>query len=320
MSGPPVGVRRRTNRFAIVAIVTGLLGLVLFAVGFAVAALVQIGRRGEKGTGLAIGGLAASVAWVAAVAIAVVLAGGDATGARADGKVSVTTMRPGDCFSGFEEAPAGIFVRPLPCTTPHQGEVSADGELPDMPYPGSEELRNRAWTVCRERTEFLEKSRFGHDLQLHVAPPDEEAWKDGSRTAKCVMRYTGSGLLPGPLDQTMQTWSQHTSQLAPGDCIDEWSDTGGQPLVPCTTEHEYEVLATYTLPGGEYPGNAGMEQKALRGCDKRAAKVWKGKPPSDIADISYAAPNEEGWKAGNRMVFCLVTGRNGPLKHSVVPH
>jgi hypothetical protein len=192
--------------------------------------------------------------------------------------------------------------------------------LPDVPYPGREEVRNRAWTVCRERTEFLDRSRFGHDLQLHVAPPDEEAWKNGRRTAKCVMRYTGSGLLPGPLDQTMETWTQYTSQLAPGDCIDEWSGTAGQPLVPCTKEHEYEVLATYTLPGGEYPGDTGMDQKAFRGCDKRAAKVWKGHPPSDIGDISYVAPNKEGWEAGNRMVFCLVTGRDKRLKHSVVPH
>ncbi|WP_346045995.1 DUF4190 domain-containing protein [Actinomadura chokoriensis] len=60
---PPAAVRRPTNRFAVVALVTGLVGMVVFAVGFAVAALVQTGRRGEKGRGLAIGGIAASLVW-----------------------------------------------------------------------------------------------------------------------------------------------------------------------------------------------------------------------------------------------------------------
>ncbi|QKW34967.1 septum formation family protein [Actinomadura sp. NAK00032] len=324
LAEPSAAGPRRTNRFAVVALVAGLLGMVLFAVGFAVAAFVQTGRRGEKGTGLAVGGLAAALVWVAAIAVVVTVGplspDTSVPAARTDGKVAVTAMRPGDCFSEFEESPAGMFARPLPCTTPHQGEVSAEAELPAVPYPGTEELGNRAWTVCRERTEFLEKSRYGKDLRLHVAPPDEEAWKDGDHAATCVMRYTGSGLLPASLDQTIETKDQYTPQLQPGDCVKKWDDNGDQPLVPCTEEHEYEVLAVYTMPGRKYPGDAKMDRKALEGCAKRAVKVWRSKPPFDIADMGWAGPDKLGWEAGNRLIICLVTGRDGFLKHSVVPH
>ncbi|MCP9971384.1 hypothetical protein [Actinomadura madurae] len=51
-----------------VALVTALIGLVLLGIGFGVAALVQTGRRGEKGRALAITALAASVVWLAAAA------------------------------------------------------------------------------------------------------------------------------------------------------------------------------------------------------------------------------------------------------------
>ena len=329
-AGPPqprpptaVPVRRRTNRFAIVALVTGLLGLIPVAASFAVAAFVRTGRRGEKGNGLAAGALAVSLAW--AIAIAVVAAvgppfpGASAPAARADGKVPVGGMRPGDCFSGFEETPAGTVARPMPCTAPHQGEVGADAELPDIPYPGAQQTADRAWAVCRERTEFLERSRYGRDLQLHVVPPDEDDWKDGDRAARCVLRYTGPGRLPAPLDQTMRT--KNAAQLMPGDCVGNWNDDGGdQVLVACAREHEYEVLAVYTPPGGDYPGDKAVAKEARDGCAERAAQAWRSGPPSDIAEMAYAAPHKDAWESGNRTIFCLVTGRKGPLTRSVVPH
>ncbi|MEV0667338.1 septum formation family protein [Actinomadura luteofluorescens] len=318
---PPVPARPRPNRFAVIALVTGLLGLIPFAVGFVVAALVQTSRRDEKGKGLAIGGLAASLAWAAAVALALtlLLANLDGTSVRTDGKVTVTAIRPGECFSEFEETPTGLYVRRSSCTTPHQGEVGAEGELPDIPYPGEREMADRAWTVCRERTEFLKRSRYGSDLRLHVAPPDEDAWKDGRRVATCAMVYKGSGLLPAPLAQTTETRSQYSSELAPGDCIKKWSEYGGQPLIDCTKEHEFEVLAVYTMRGDKYPGDKGMEKRLDKGCLKFARKAWGERPPSDIG-FTYMAPDESGWEAGGRLAFCLVQGRDGPLMRSVVPH
>ncbi|MFD0533034.1 septum formation family protein [Actinomadura luteofluorescens] len=194
--------------------------------------------------------------------------------------MTVTAIRPGECFSDFEETRTGLYVRRSSCTTPHQGEVGAEGELPDIPYPGERETADRAWTVCRERTEFLERSRYGSDLKLHVAPPDEDAWKDGRRSATCVMVYKGSGLLPSPLAQTMDTKSRYESELSPGDCVKKWNYDGVQPIIACTEEHEFEVLAVYTMQGGKYPGDKGMEKKVTKDCLKFAREAWgRTRPP-----------------------------------------
>ncbi|GGQ20569.1 hypothetical protein BKA00_001072 [Actinomadura coerulea] len=319
---PPAPAGRRTNRFAVIALATGLLGLAPVAVGFVIAALVQTGRRGEKGKGLAIGGLVASVAWAAAVALTLALLPADVneSSVREDGKVAVIAMRPGECFNEFEEGPAGMFVRRSPCSTPHQGEVGAEGELPNIPYPGEKEVAAGALTVCQERTDFLLGSQYGPDLKLHVAPPDENAWKNGRRAAKCVMLYAGSGRLPTSLDQTLETRSKDTSELLPGDCIRKWEDYGIHPLVPCNRVHQYEVFAVYTMHGDEYPGEEAVEEKVSEGCTKRARKVWGANPPNDIDDTAYVAPTEQSWGYGRRFVICLVEGSPEPLKRSVVPH
>lgn len=68
----PPGAPARTSRLAIAALVTGLLGLVPVATGLAIGALVRTGRRGERGRGLAVGGLVASAAWVVAGVVGLV--------------------------------------------------------------------------------------------------------------------------------------------------------------------------------------------------------------------------------------------------------
>jgi Domain of unknown function (DUF4190) len=54
----------KRNRFAIAALIFGIVGGVLLAIIFGIVALVQIGRRGERGRGMAITGLALSGVWV----------------------------------------------------------------------------------------------------------------------------------------------------------------------------------------------------------------------------------------------------------------
>ncbi|GAA1543798.1 hypothetical protein GCM10009678_28130 [Actinomadura kijaniata] len=93
----PAG-RPRLNRFAIVT------------VGFGIAALVQIGRRGERGRALATGGLAAATAWLFAVGVITIVALGELSGPRRDasgrvsaggGRTLAPFLRPGDCFVGL---------------------------------------------------------------------------------------------------------------------------------------------------------------------------------------------------------------------------
>jgi hypothetical protein len=63
------GARQRVDGFAIAAFICGIIGAVLFAVGFGVAALHRLARTTDRGRGLAIAGLWLSAAWVLVTAV-----------------------------------------------------------------------------------------------------------------------------------------------------------------------------------------------------------------------------------------------------------
>jgi hypothetical protein len=320
----PAPAPRRTNRFAIVALLSGIFGLVVFAIGFAIAAFVQAGRRGEKGKGLAAGGLAASAAWITA-AVLVLATGvlesgiGDAPQSKG-GKPRVTALLAGDCFTDLQDDRTSVYVTKTPCTRPHEGEIGAVVTLADAPYPGDATLLTEATKECRDKAGFLLKSRYSGHLELHIDRPRRAAWVKGHHDVICVLRYTGSEKLTSTLASALQGNLQWTTQLRPGDCIKKWSAADKQPLVECTEPHEYELFAVFTLQGNEYPGEKAIERKADEGCATRAKRLWHGKPPSS-ADPAFWGPTRDGWESqGSRLVYCMVTGRGGPLKKSVVPH
>lgn len=172
------GTLQKTNRLAIVALVTGLFGLLVLAVGFGIAAFVQISRRAdEKGKGLAIGGIVAGLAWTAfAIVIALVMAATslftaerDASGRITEsGKIIPEMLRVGDCFNGWDmDLPeADPLVTVTPCTKPHQGEIAAKTELADGPWPGQERAYQLALDACELKTTRFLKSRHWDQLEI----------------------------------------------------------------------------------------------------------------------------------------------------------
>ncbi|XRQ03435.1 septum formation family protein [Actinomadura welshii] len=326
----------RTNRLAIAALVTGLLGLVLLAVGFAIAALVQTGRRREKGKGLALGALVASGVWTVVAAIMAATAvtstfsvdrddGGRVT---KSGKVLGSALREGDCFTGGDGAPSG-FVTALPCTEPHDGEVIATPTLPAEPYPGDETVDAAAAQACYQRGLYLQKSRRVRDLNFFHLWPDELRWADGDRRVTCAVRYTGPGTLTTPLRETVDTGLKTVEELSVGDCIENWNtSTPVLPVISCDEPHEFQVYGEFQTPMGgtyalgdypPYPGEAKVEKQAARRCAKQARKVFAKNPPPVPVDGMLVWPREEDWFNGNTQVLCLVKGLRGPLKRSVVP-
>ncbi|MGI5322108.1 septum formation family protein [Actinomadura nitritigenes] len=321
---PPAPGRRRTNPFAIVALVTGLFGLVVFTIGFAVAAFVQAGRRGEKGRGLAAAGLAASAAWVTAAALVLATGvldkagGGDEAPAAKGGKPRVTTLLAGDCFTGLEEDLNSVYVTKTPCTQPHEGEIGAVVTLPDVPYPGDTELVTQATKECKDKTEFLMKNRYADDLELHIDRPRRATWSKGRHDVTCVLRYTGSEKLAAPL--TSAEWGTRSyTQLVAGDCIDDWKDDALLNLVDCKKKHRYQVYAAYDMRGGaKYPSERTIEEKATVECAKRAVKVFKGDPPRHVLPW-FGYPAKEGWQMGDRRILCMFKADGAPLTRSLMP-
>ncbi|MFB4309227.1 septum formation family protein [Actinomadura sp. GTD37] len=300
----------RTNRFAIAALVTGLLGLVVFAIGFAVAALVQAARRGEKGRGLAVAALALSTAWLGVGAAVLVVAGGDEhPPARADEGPRASALSEDDCFAGFRQAGAKIFARAVPCTSAHEGEVHAKQALTILDYPGDGRLAVEGQKACRVQASSLYAAGRDDEFTLFVDRPDKKAWDSGDRLVTCLLRYTG-----GPKNFRLEGQWTSLTLLGAGDCVGTWNATGEVDVVECTQKHEAQVLARITLKDLKEPDEA--EVYVL--CAERARRILGRKPPARL-ELRLGGPDRREWASGDRYALCLLTAKRGKLTRSMIP-
>jgi hypothetical protein len=103
--------------------------------------------------------------------------------------------------------------------------------------------------------------------------------------------------------------------LRQGDCV-SMPDDSAVSVVPCTTAHDAEVFATFTLPAGRWPGSAAVGQAASDGC---AARLDGYLNPQLAISLSqdYVYPGQVAWQAGTRTVVCEVRAASGQLDQSV---
>ncbi|TDC46070.1 hypothetical protein E1281_28750, partial [Actinomadura sp. KC345] len=321
----PPDVPARTSRLAIAALVTGVLGLVLLAVGFAIAALLRAGGRGEKGKGLAIGGLVASSVWIVGGLAAVIVAAGSVTSVDRDesgqvageDRVVLEYLRAGDCFTGFEEETTKILVTALPCARPHDGEVVAKLKLPGDEYPGDREIAEQTDEACFQKSLHLQRSRYIKDLEPYNLWPDRTGWDAGDREVICLVRYTG-GTLTTSIGQTLDPSLKLWDELVPGDCLGKWDEEEiAQRTVSCTEPHWIQVYANFKLQAGSYPGEKAAERGARRGCEQRAARLFRGHRAPDLTWWLY--PEKIEWEDGNRTAVCFGESQDRPLTKSMLP-
>ncbi|MDF3147798.1 MULTISPECIES: DUF4190 domain-containing protein [unclassified Streptomyces] len=113
--------------------------------------------------------------------------------------------------------------------------------------------------------------------------------------------------------------------LAKGDCFDTPTgnlegDAYDVDEVPCAREHDGEVFAVVTLPGGSFPGDDEVERTADDKCyalqDGYAMDTWA--VPDDV-DVYYLVPSRQSWRIGDREITCLFgsTAENGTLTGSL---
>ena len=163
----------------------GILAVVPVAVGLGIAALVQIGRRGEAGKGLAVGGLVASGAWTVIIGgiVAIAVSTG---GLYADlGRVAQAgSTEVGTCLVEGDDGgrwPVGE------CSRTHDAEVYLVSELDLVGYPG--DLEVLADEICSGGfTAYTGEGYFASDYDYGFFLPDEAEWADGERRVVCVIR------------------------------------------------------------------------------------------------------------------------------------
>lgn len=183
-----------TNGFAIAALVFGIIGGCFLGIIFGIVALVQIGRSGQKGRGMAIAGLVLSGLWIVLLGIAVAVgfsfdADRDETGALTDGgNIFVEDLRAGDCANDLGEDEDVYTVDVVPCAEPHTGEVIALVTITDSSFPGDDVLSDYAEEDCVDELEAASPRAFDDEsYSIYWIQPSEETWADGDRTLICMV-------------------------------------------------------------------------------------------------------------------------------------
>ncbi|GAA2458666.1 hypothetical protein GCM10010191_93340 [Actinomadura vinacea] len=319
-SVPPQGTDR-TNPLAIATLVTGLLGGLLITVGLGIAALAQINRRGERGRGLVVGGLAAAGVWLVVAVIAVAAVVGTAAGETADKADYRLNLKPGECFD-LTAGPDAAEHKTVPCTGPHDGELILTFKLPRTEWLGDEEMRRRGTSGCEGRFQARFKTHTPvENGETYVVYPRDTGWQLGDRLVQCAITAAQGQKLAGPIgSQVRQT--RALDELKPGDCFD-WpkkEEAITVNLIPCDRPHGTQLTHQFDLPSGPFPGDPAAERKADAGCTAHWKKMFAKRPSPVRIDQWYVPPTKEMWDLGDRTIMCMVSGAKGrPLKRSVVP-
>ncbi|MFJ7906391.1 DUF4190 domain-containing protein [Kitasatospora sp. NPDC096204] len=195
-----------TNGFAVGSLVTGLLLVAPVALVFGILALVQINRRKERGTGMAVTGLVLGT--VGTVLLALMFGAADFSSARAGrygqapkapaGSVYWSDLKTGDCYDSpgdgstvDENGDAKVYwVNRVPCAKPHHGEVAGTADLPDSagPYPGEGVVREMSVRLCRKVLDDYALDQWAvpdgmDDVYLY---PTAKNWTAGARYVTCA--------------------------------------------------------------------------------------------------------------------------------------
>lgn len=109
-------------------------------------------------------------------------------------------------------------------------------------------------------------------------------------------------------------------QVSQGDCFN--IGAGGPNDVTgalCTEPHDGQVILTFDIPNGPWPGTAEIDRLAGTGCQDRIAARLANRVPPNL-ELSASTPKQLAWAAGNRSVHCALHTTNGAkLTKSLLP-
>lgn len=106
-------------------------------------------------------------------------------------------------------------------------------------------------------------------------------------------------------------------RLHAGDCIDSSQDGLSATVLSCTSPHDAEVFATFSLAGSSWPGSPAAQQQAAVGCQDRIASYLNPALLNAGLTQEFVYPDEAAWKVGVRTTVCEVSSSTGQLTGSV---
>ncbi|WP_369248956.1 DUF4190 domain-containing protein [Streptomyces sp. R41] len=204
------------NGLAISALVLGILCF-LPAVGLVlgIVALAQIKKRGERGKGMAVGGMVMSSIGVVLLTVAVATGGvGDFwdgfKDAANDSGGAAFSLKKGECF----DAPGGALegmaydVDKVPCAGEHDAEVFADFRMSGGAYPGDGAITDSADEKCYALKDAYAMDAWAvpDNVDVYYFTPTRQSWRLGDREITCMFGNTDEkGSLTGSLRKDATT-------------------------------------------------------------------------------------------------------------------
>ncbi|MFE1790681.1 DUF4190 domain-containing protein [Streptomyces sp. NPDC059525] len=204
--GPPPGPAGAPalNGFALASLLVGLLCFPPLGVVFGLVALVQIGRRQERGRALAVVGLVVSLVTTAVMLYGLVSwtrpflerLGSRPVPERVEGQLTdMGRLRTGDCFN----VPGGDLLDETPftyrtdCAQVHDAEVTAATVLGPGPFPGASKLKDSATDACWKAQDAYAMDTWALPdyVEMYYFAPTREAWRAGDRRLICVIGTSG---------------------------------------------------------------------------------------------------------------------------------
>jgi Septum formation len=176
----PSPQQKKSNVWAILALVFGLLGGVLISVVCGIVGLKKA-KEGQGDRGLAIAGLVLSALWVGVAVIAVIF-----FVVLDKGTVTATDVKVGDCLSEIPGDTRVMTVQTIGCEEPHAGEVFAVLQMPDGDFPGQPAIDEYADRCSPELASYSPASMEDDSVQMYVLYPTAETWAQGDRAVTCI--------------------------------------------------------------------------------------------------------------------------------------
>ncbi len=105
--------------------------------------------------------------------------------------------------------------------------------------------------------------------------------------------------------------------LRPGDCLNSSPNGLSVTILSCSTPHDGEVFAAFSLTAPSWPGDAAVQSQANNGCLSRIAGYVGPEFANAGLAQEYFYPDQAAWQAGVRTVVCEVRAPAGQLTGSV---
>ncbi|MDH6135019.1 hypothetical protein P3T37_004429 [Kitasatospora sp. MAA4] len=207
------------NGFAVVSLVTALTCFLWpLGIGFGITGLVQIPRRRERGTGLAVAGLVLSLlGLLTTVAVVVLPHRGVLQGLAANG-TAPSKLTPGQCF---DRGSKGVSV--LSCDRAHDGEAIGTTQLTGDDYPDQPGREQQVAEACGQLANdyAMDNWAVSDAVVVHYYYPQRDAWAGGDRTVSCFLTDPDTQLTGSLRRDSSNTTPAQYEYLLSMDAIDQ---------------------------------------------------------------------------------------------------